>query len=105
MPERKRTRRIDTASVQSEGSYVVMRRMLVGEIKAARRRAAENPEMLAVEISSEMLAEHVVEWNWVDDEGQPLPEPLGNEAIFDQLSDEEFELLSEELIGVKTRKN
>jgi hypothetical protein len=105
MPKRKRIQRVDTEAVQGEGSYVVIKRMLVGEIRSMAKRATGDMKLLAVEMSSEILATHVVEWNWVDDEDNPLPVPYQNEEVFDQLSDEEFQFLSELMMGIKNRKN
>jgi len=105
MPERKRTRRIDTEALQGEGSYVVMGRVLVRDIKEMRGKADESPDMLAVDINAELLSRNLIRWNWVDDEGEPLPQPFSNIDVFDLLSDEEFKFLAEELMGTNARKN
>lgn len=113
MPQRKTSIiQVDSTDVQGEGSWVKVRRMKWGEIKALSKRQAEikaagdEGANLAIDVSDDLLAEHTMEWNWVDDEGNPLPQPHGNVEVIDGLTDEEFSFLADAIAGSeKVRKN
>lgn len=103
MPKRQNVRTIKTDDLQGENSYVIMRRMTVGEIRSI---SSDRPDgATAIEVSAEILSTHVTEWNWVDDDGEPLPSPAGNVEVLNRLTDEEFQFLGEQLMGVQARKN
>jgi len=70
MPERKYKRffEVDSSEVQGEGSYVKFCRLTYGEM----RPLLERTETL---LTTDLLAASIVEWNWVDDNGDPLPIP------------------------------
>lgn len=109
MPQRKTsTVQVDSTEVQGEGSWVRVRRLTWGEIKALSRRqeAIKEDQEQAIEVTDELLAEHALAWNWVDDDGAPLPQPKGNVGIIDQLTDEEFSFLADAITGnERERKN
>ncbi len=94
----------ETDEVQGEGSYVVLSALKVKEIRALRQKGKDD-ETDAFEGGLEILAKHVVDWNWVDDDGKPLDLPKDNSDVIDELTNEEAELLSELLIGDKEAKN
>jgi hypothetical protein len=128
MPQRQNNIKLKSDEVQGEGSYVIVKRPTVADVKQWQREAREltkerkrkekelknNPELeeeleegdIVIEMSSERLAKHVVSWNWVDDDGNPLPNPHGNVEIFDILTDDEFTFLGTCLLGsAENRKN
>ena len=63
MPERKTTFRVDCTPVQGKDSWAELTYMSWGEVQAAMSGALE---------SDEALKEHLKDWNWVDDAGEPL---------------------------------
>lgn len=65
MPERQR-KRVDCKDVQGEGAY-----MLIQPLTFAERTSG---------LDVNGLMEHVVEWNWVDWDGNQLPLPHNDEA-------------------------
>ena len=89
---RKRVKRYDTASVQGEGSYIVLRRPLYGRTKNFGKG-------LELEEIETLLCELLIEWNWVDDDGRSLPLPSEDKSVLDQLTDEEFLFLAKALGG------
>lgn len=68
--------RIDASSVQGEGAWIEWRRMTYGERKDALEKwlaLEEGPERVAFVES--LLYDHLSGWNFVDEQGQPLPLP------------------------------
>lgn len=74
------------------GSYVLIRAPgfdALGNIMALASLNVENGqadlsgvESGAIDGVYDLLAETVVEWNWVDDEGNPLPQPKDDPDVF-----------------------
>jgi hypothetical protein len=82
----KKFRKIDSSEVQGEGSFVVIQSPgfdVLGDLLAVANidaNALENNDFSG--LSSEtvdgifsLLEKVVVEWDWVDDEDNPLPQP------------------------------
>ena len=109
MPKRKVVRRIKSEEVQGEDSWVDMRRPKGRDIKdAVRKQDAQGEDagnLASYENSQELLRAHVLSWNWVDDNGNPLPQPQDSEDVFDELTDEEVRFLTEHLTENKNSKN
>lgn len=104
----------ETDLVQGEGSYVVLSALKVREIRALRQKgkeaekaeeAGEDTDDAAFEGGLKILSEHVVDWNWVDDEEKDLPLPKDDPDIIDDLTNDETEFLSDLLTGGKEVKN
>lgn len=99
MAKRKSVRRFDTDEVQGEGSYVVMTAFKVKEIRAARQAKREQGDDFdGVEAGVQALRTHLVEWNWVDDNDQPLPKPQDEPSVIDDLTSDEAEFLANLLV-------
>lgn len=98
MPERKAVRRVETPEAQGDDSWVKVRRFQVGEWLALTEVDEGNrPE--AVKRGLELIRTHVVAWNWVDDDGAPLPQPGEDPSVIDRLTDEEVLCLMRVLQG------
>lgn len=104
MPKRQTVKRHATDEIQGEGSYVIVTGVKIGEIRKIKK-LSEDPEYDQFEGGLEMVADHVREWNWVDDEGKPLPLPKDDPLVVDDLTNEETEYLAELLIGSVASKN
>ena len=103
MPERKGTITVESERVQGEGSWVRVRRLTMGEIRGLRKAEGDT-----FELGESLVRERVVAWNWVDEKGQPLPQPgeAGFEGAWDGVTDQEFMFLSEAVAGsMEQRKN
>jgi len=98
MAKRTSLKKRDTSEVQGEGSYVVLSSLTVKEVRKARK-VGRDPECDAFEEGIKLLARHIVAWDWVDDEGKPLPLPKDSPGVMDELTNEESELLANLLIG------
>jgi hypothetical protein len=74
----------------------------VGEIKTLRK----DKDTDRFDLTEEMVREHIVEWNWCDEEGKPLAQPAEHPEVFDQVTDEELEFLAQHVAGsAEARKN
>lgn len=92
----------------------------VGDLKAYKQYAAlmieiqmiegdEDADMKTFDLLTEhfdeftgLLASRIRDWNWTDDDDQPLPKPDGTSAPFEQISFEELLYLMGKLRGGET---
>ena len=76
MPERinKLNRKIDSSEVQGKNSFVLMQAPTMGDIQAIAlpNTTDKNANM---EYAMFLLGRLVKNWNWVDDNGDPLSKP------------------------------
>lgn len=104
MPKRMNTRRFVSTEMQGEDSYVVVSRLTVGEAKEIHKiqSAKADDEDANIDDLNAVLplyAEHIKDWNWVDDDGKPLPLPNKDQTVLDRLTDAEFAYLGDILAG------
>lgn len=120
-PKRQNVKKYSSESVQGDDSWVELRRTTLAEgmeLRRAQRRAsrlavrsavaesvadADDAEDLA-EAAAEaelrkFLGQRVAAWNWVDDDGNPLPQPSEDVTVVDRLTDNEVAFLTECLRG------
>lgn len=118
MAKRMRQRRVSSDSVQGTGSYVLVRSITMGEARELERVGnltyIPDPELTDEENetlqttfnedrerqSQTLLARYIVEWDWVDDDGNPLAQPPEDPTVFDQITNLEIEFLQKALRGV-----
>jgi hypothetical protein len=112
MAERQGKVRVESDEVQGKGSFVVVRRLSYGQKRAATRMVARaaggtiptdlKAEGLTIDaeylndndaFTGQLLQENVLEWNWVDFDGNPLRLPKDDPGVIDQLTDDEVEFL------------
>lgn len=98
MPKRRRVVRHASNEVQGEGSWVITAALNVAEMRAFRKRADEE-DFDAFELGVEVLKTHVYEWNWVDDDDKPFPQPKDDPEVIDLLTDAEVDFLSARIQG------
>lgn len=97
-PKRKRIVRYPSDEVQGEGSWVLVARLTVAEMREVRKQQkAKDADLF--ELGVALMKSHVKEWNWVDDEGEPLPFPKDQPEIIEDLSDPESAFLSDRIRG------
>ena len=102
MPSRKRIVRVECDEVQGEDSYMVIRKMTVADARTAMeairdaRKINKDDEIggaLAIlNRSVERYQPNVLEWNWVDDDGNPLPQPTDPD-VFPLLTSQEMQFI------------
>lgn len=113
MAKRQNVQRIDSEVVQGEGSWVDIKRPTHGERKALLIRSSKyidrvkpdgtfdtsdlskNDLLELNEFGTMLLVEMVVGWDWVDDDGDPLPQVQDKPAVFDLLTDQEMAFLNQ----------
>lgn len=98
MSKRRSVQKHPCDKVQGEGSYVILSAVKVREIRILRKMG-DDPDFDEFEGGIKLLARHIVDWNWVDDEGKPLPKPKEDAEVIDELTNEESEFLVGLLIG------
>lgn len=94
MPKRlTATRKVKTDEVQSKGSWVLFKAVTWGETtKLAATPDDIEPENAAGNILT-FLTEKVLDWNWVDEEGEALLLPISGDGWMDALTKEEVTYL------------
>ena len=102
MPSRQNRRKVLTPEVQGDDSYVVVTLPHVQEIQAIMEQEGDNRR--SFKVGSQIIADHVVEWNWVDDDGKPLACPKGEPKAVGHLTTYEYRRLIEILLGSTERK-
>jgi len=105
MPKRLSVKRVETPSIQGEDSYVVVSAVKVKEIQRTRRLSLEDDTFDGFVAGLDMIRAHVLGWNWVDDDGTPLPVPKDDPSVIDELSTEEVTYLANLLTGEEESKN
>ena len=96
MPERinKLNKRVDSSEVQGEGSYVLIQAPTLEDVRSGK--IPEIPGKMAnLEYTAFLLGRLVKKWNWVDDDGEPLPEP--SEEVIANLPYAELKFLADAL--------
>lgn len=85
MPRIKRVYRADTSDIQGEGSYVEFKSPKVYEIRAVQ--SAETGKDYDLLLA--MVRNNIVDWNWSDEDDEPLPLPGSDMgAVGDLMADE-----------------
>lgn len=100
MPKRQSVKKHDASEVQGEGSFVVTTAVKVREIRQIRK-LAKTEDFDEFEGGVSLLARHIKEWNFVDDEDQPLAQPKDDPSVIDELTNEESEYLVGLLMGAR----
>jgi len=90
MPERvnKKFRKVDSAEVQGEGSWIIIRKVGFEIVRGQNVDDLKDADQ-NIELAYEATKTVLYEWNWVDDEGNPLPQPKDDPEVFDELTVEE----------------
>lgn len=109
MPARQNVKTIPTPAVQGDDSWIKIKAMTVEQFNRnqAILRQAQQPDADAEALDSlatELFAEVVLDWNWVDEEGKPLPKPNGNPEVFGTLTMMELLTIGEALRPAKDEK-
>ena len=88
--------KLDSKAVQGKDTWVKVSKMTVGEIMDIDARSEEEGK---IQYSVGMLKEHVLEWNWTDEEGNLLPQPKDDPSQLESLTQDEFQFLCGAVVG------
>lgn len=107
MPKRQATSKVNSEEVMGEDSWVVLR-----HIKYARALEVmgylEDEDLTELEqekVMADVVAEAVVEWNWVDEDGKPLATPKEGLELGELYTHEIQFLVNQILAAAEARKN
>lgn len=103
MPRRVSKVRHPSEDIQGEGSYVVLRKLTWKEMKDRGWLSDKKDEKgnQRIEQGEALITYCLVEWNWADDDGSPLPLPSNDPTVIDGFTDEEVAFLLEKIVGSK----
>ncbi len=101
MPKRINIKQFASDEVQGEGSFITLSALTIAEAKAMQ--SLGNAEQVITGL--EIIGRHVVDYNWVDDNGDPLPKPQDDPAFLDRLNMAELRFLVRNLVGQTGAKN
>jgi len=90
----KKYRRVDSAEVQGEDSFVVFASPTFEDIAnfsdlIFSENGAARSDAESIKLVVPMLKRFVSGWDWVDDEDNPLPDPKAEPDVIDRLTMEE----------------
>lgn len=94
MPKRNLIERVPTLEAQGEDSWIEISRPLWGEIRVMRQDS-QHKDFDNIQASIELINKHLIAWNWVDEHGEPLPQPKDLEAPTDIMTDIELRAVSD----------
>ena len=104
MAKRTSVRRFNTEEVQGEGSYVILSSLKVDEVRELRKKGKDE-DFDAFEGGIALLTQHILKWDWVGDDGKPLPLPKDDPTVVGQLTHEEADFLSDLLIQAGSKNS
>lgn len=88
---------IDSSEVQGEGSFVkVTSNIKWKEVRTFQKMSTdERGDVDNLMLGMRTIAGMIIDWNWTDEEGNPLPVPAKDPDILDDLTQEEMTWLFE----------
>lgn len=106
MPKRQSTQKVASPDIQGDDSYVVVRRLKYGMAKRASELQGSNEPGAVDAFTREVVVAAVEDWNWVDDDGEPLKVPSADPNVIDDLTGQEINwIVSQAVGGEVNRKN
>jgi hypothetical protein len=92
-------RRVPSEEVQGEGTWVEVVALKYGESKRIQRQlagltAGAKGEEQKAKLSEQMIIDHVVAWNWKDDDGNALALPKEKPDVLEELTADEMVFLA-----------
>lgn len=102
MPKRNNLVRHSSEEVMGEDSFVLLRRVSWGEAKRRNWLSGKRGDMaVTTDMADDVVTYCVVDWNWVDDDGHPLPIPSVKPEVVDELTLEETSFILEKVFNSK----
>ena len=98
MPQRMSIKRFESPEIQGDDSWIEVSRLTVGEARIINEQQGKD-DLDSFEAVLPLYRKHITNWNWVDDDGEPLPLPEDDPDVIDRLTDREFAFVAECLSG------
>ena len=95
---------VPSDEVQGEGSWIKLKAIKYGLSKRVAVELEGVSDAEKLEVNARLIAEHLLGWNWVDDNDEPLPVPSENPDVLDDLTSQELEFIGEAMQGTVARK-
>lgn len=107
MAERLNTFTVPSPEVQGEGSSVTFRRLTYAGLRTLQTwpRGTDVDPIQDEARGRAFMAERVVKWDWVDEDGTPLPLPKTDPDVLDRLTGPERDFLMSNATGAAQAKN
>lgn len=102
MAKRITSRRFETPNLQGEDSYIELSGLKIGE-RREYFAASKAEDFNMLEVGVDLFVKHIKGWNWVDDDGKPLPLPADDPSVIDDLTDIESEGIADFLMNPDTK--
>lgn len=103
MPSRQMIRRLPSVDVQGLDSWVSVTKTTFGEaeqLKALAKAAQDAGQPLDdMDVFKDMAIKHIKDWNWVDEDGQPLPLPSKDPSVIQGMTDDEVTFIRKAIQG------
>ncbi len=71
----KQYRMLDSSEIQGEGSFVKFKNLSIKEVIQFTQSGGKPTDKDAADMGMALLNQMIIDWNWVDDEDNPLPIP------------------------------
>jgi len=68
------------------------------DVMRKNAETADAEALVKYDVNQELVRGYVMAWNWVDDNGVPLPQPQDGPEVFEELTIQEIQFLSEHLV-------
>lgn len=110
MPQRSAVVKVKTP-IQGDDAWAVIKQPTYGDIRrlsTAVKSVDVKVENLTenLDFTSKLITDFVLQWNWVDNDGNPLPQVSSDPKVIDELTTEEVQQLCELVMdGEKIKKN
>jgi len=107
MAKRRNTRKVETEDLQGEGSYVILKNIPYKTVREARQKmnsgkskdlTDEEQAKIEDEFVQEIFSLVVTEWDWVDDDDEPMKLP-SNGLDIGELTIDEISFIMEQATG------
>lgn len=115
MSKRQNIITFDSTEVQGEGSWIKVRMVTHGQSKKLQKDFSDviGKDFSDISIerraefqtqSDELLTRMIVDWNWVNDDDEPLPLPRDEQTVVDELTELEHQFIANAIRGEGERK-
>jgi hypothetical protein len=103
MAKRQGVRKVDSEEVQGKGSYVKVRPIPYKDSRAAVNVGDDVSTGEKADMVTDLIVNSLIEWDWVDYDGEPLPLPTTTEEMAEILTTDEVNFLTRDLLGSAER--
>lgn len=95
---------ITSPDIQGDGSWIKIRPLThaqARELENLKFAYAKDPvgfDLSAVrQQGDDLLVDHLVEWNWTDEDGAPLPLPKDDPTVIERMLERELDFIGTEI--------